>query len=350
LRKKTPISRKLSNSIIIISIGILLGLLYPLLSGEIGNIGRMLNGVIIGFLGASFIVMSEIWYSRPIIRQLRFSSLVIYKSIVYSIFFISLIIIVLTIERAHEGKVNVFSFIGSNTFNESVFGDDLHIIILYALVSTTSFIFVYQISRKMGQGVLWNFIIGKYHRAREEERIFMFMDINDSTKLAENLGDIEYNKLLNDFFFDITDSILTNYGEIYRYVGDEIVVSWKLRRGLAQASFLRAFFQAKKAIHAKREKYLNSYGVVPKFTGGFNYGKVIIGEIGEVKSQISFFGDVMYETTEIEKACKTYGADVLVAEGLLNMVELPQIYRIREAGVVDIPELSAIKVFSVTEK
>jgi adenylate cyclase len=311
--------------------------------------GRILNGVIIGFIGSCFIVIREIWYSRPIIRQMRFSSLVIYKSVIYSTFFILLIIVVLSVERAHEDGVNVFNFIGTDAFYEFIFDDDLDIIIIYALVATISFIFVYQISRKMGQGVLWNFIMGKYHRAREEERIFMFMDINDSTKLAESLGDIEFNKFLNDFFFDVTDSILSNYGTIYRYVGDEIVVSWKLNRGLPHAYFLRAFFQAKRAIHAKREKYLDSYGVIPEFSTGFNYGKVIVGEIGEVKSQICFLGNVMYETTEIEKSCKGYDTDVLVAENLLKLVDLPQIYHAKEVGAVDIPELSAIKVFSIAE-
>jgi adenylate cyclase len=202
----------------------------------------------------------------------------------------------------------------------------------------------------MGQGVLWNFIIGKYHRAREEERIFMFMDINNSTELAENLGDIEYNKLLNDFFFDITNSILINYGEIYRYVGDQVVVSWKLSRGLPQAKFLRAFFHAKRAIHLKREKYLQQYNLIPSFKAGFNYGKIIVGEIGEVKSQICFFGDVMYETTVLEKSCKKFNTDNLISDTLLNMVELPQIFSTKQEGEIKIPGFAAINAYSITER
>ena len=218
------------------------------------------------------------------------------------------------------------------------------------LTATTVFIFFYQMSRKMGQGVLWNFISGKYHKAREEERIFMFMDLNNSTELAEKLGDIEYNNLLNDFFFDITESILTNYGEIYRYVGDEIVVTWKLKKGLPQAHFLRTFFDSKRAIHLKREKYLKLYGLVPSFTVGFNYGKVIIGEIGEVKSQICFFGDVMYETTALEKNCKKYKIDNLVSAALFNLLELPLIFSAKKEGEVEVPGFASISAYSITEK
>jgi len=328
----------------------MVGLLYPVMSGEFDNLGRMLNGPIIGFVGSCFIVLNEIWYKQAFVRHMKFMTLLIYKSVLYSAFFVLIIILVMSIERALENETNLFSFIGSDAFNLLIFEEDLDRIIIYALAGTMAFILVYQISRKMGQGVLWSFIMGKYHRAREEERIFMFMDINNSTELAEKLGDIDYNNLLNDFFFDITDSILTNYGEIYRYVGDEIVVSWKLRKGLPHAHFIRTFFQAKRAIYLKREKYLQLYGLVPSFTAGFNYGKVIVGEIGEIKSQICFFGDVMYETAALEKSCKKYNSDNLVSETLLNMVDLPLIFSTNEEGEVEIPGLTSMNTFSITEK
>ena len=344
------LSRKQKDSIAIITIGIFIGLLYPILSREFNDLGRMLNGLIIGFVGASFIVLNEIWYDRPIIRHMKFITLLIYKSVLYSSFFILIIILEISIQRAIAEDTNLFSFVGSESFNTLIFKGDLYIIIIYALAGTISVNLVYQISRKMGQGVLWNFIMGKYHKAREEERIFMFMDINNSTEIAENLGDIEYNNLLNRFFFDITDSILTNYGEIYRYVGDEVVVSWKLKKGEAQAHFLRAYFNAKRAIHIKREEYLKLYGLVPGFSAGFHYGKVIVGEIGEVKSQICFFGDVMYETTEIEKSCKKYKTDNLISETLLNLIELPQIFDATEMGVMEIQGFASINAYSITER
>ncbi len=344
------LSRKQKDSIAIITIGVMGGLLYPILSREFNDLGKMLNGLIIGFVGASFIVLNEIWYNRPFVRQMKFITLLIYKSVLYSSFFIMTIILVISIQRTISEGTNLFDFVGSESFNSLIFKQDLYIIIIYALAATVTVNLVYQISRKMGQGVLWNFIIGKYHRAREEERVFMFMDINNSTEIAENLGDIEYNNLLHDFFFDITDSILTNYGEIYRYVGDEVVVSWKLKKDQTQVHFLRAYFGAKRAIHLKREKYLKLYGLVPSFSAGFHYGKIIVGEIGEVKSQICFFGDVMYETTEIEKSCKKYKTDNLISEALLNLVELPQIFSATKEGVIEIPGFTSMNTYSVAEK
>jgi len=351
VNNRKPLSKKQKDAVVIIITGALLGLLYPILSREYDDIGAMLNGIIIGIVGSSFIVINEIWLNKPIVRQMKFMSLLIYKSILYSAFFTLTIILVISSERAITAHMSLIDFMRSGGFSLLV-EDDLIAIIIYALAATISFILVYQISRKMGQGVLWNFIIGKYHRAREEERIFMFMDVNNSTKLAENLGDIEFNNLLNDFFYDITDSIIKNYGQIYRYVGDEIVVSWKLKKGIPQAHFLRSFFDSKRAIHLKREKYLEKYGLIPNFTAGFNYGNVIVGEIGEVKSQICFFGEVMTETTELEKSCKKFKTDNLVSESLLKLVELPAIFIAQKQGEIEVSgmESARISAFSVTEK
>lgn len=344
------ISKKAKDSIIIVCIGIILGLLYPLLSREYDDIGALTNGAVIGLIGSSFIVFNEIFYIRVFVRQMKFRTLVIYKSILYSVFFILIILIVVSSTRAIEQNKSLISYIGSSSFYDFIWHEDFNQIVIYALAITTIFIFVHQISKKMGSGILWNFISGNYHNPREEERIFMFMDLNNSTTLAEDLGDIEYNKLLNNFFFDITDSIITNYGEIYRYVGDEVVVSWKLKKGLKKAYCLRTFFQAKRAIHLNREKYLKSYGLVPSFSAGFHMGKVIVGEIGEIKSQISFIGNVMYETSEIEKSCRKHNAQSLISQTLLNLIKLPSIYSSNQEGILDTSGANPIQLFSIVEK
>ena len=82
-----------------------------------------------------------------------------------------------------------------------------------------------QISDKFGPRMLGRFLIGKYHQPREEQRIFMFMDMKSSTSIAEQIGNKQSFNLLNDLFNDITDAILASDGEIYQYVGDEVVIS-----------------------------------------------------------------------------------------------------------------------------
>ncbi|MGI9551623.1 MAG: hypothetical protein ACR2MT_10515, partial [Aurantibacter sp.] len=82
-----------------------------------------------------------------------------------------------------------------------------------------------QVNDKFGQGMLWAFITGRYHRSKKEQRVFMFVDLIGSTSIAEKLGNTSYYDLLKNFFADITDSIIYNGGNIYQYVGDEVVIS-----------------------------------------------------------------------------------------------------------------------------
>ncbi len=340
-------SKKIKDALIILVVGTFLGLLYPLLNGE-DRLGPILNGFVIGLTGSGLIVFNEIIFNPKSLRLLKFKAVVIYKSIIYFTFFILIIPLVVSLSRAIEQGISLSEFVDNRGLYRFIFEEDFHIIVFYALVVTVLFIFTYQMSRKMGQGVMWDFLSGKYFHPREEELIFMHLDLNDSTSLAENLGDIEYNKFLKSFFFDITDSILNNYGKIYRYVGDEVVVSWKLKKGLKNTQFLNTFFEARKAIENNKEQYMDTYGVVPEFTVSFNFGKVIVGEIGEIKSQISFIGNVMYESRAIEKSCKKFNTDILISDTLLEKIELPKKYKSQKVGRIEFLENSSVSVSSLS--
>lgn len=111
------------------------------------------------------------------------------------------------------------------------------------------------VNEKYGQGILGKLIMGKYLRPREEERIFMFVDIRSSTTIAEQLGHLRFFELLNDFYRDLTNPIIYKSGEIYQYVGDEIVVSWPMKEGLHNASCLRCFYDIKATLETLSGEY-----------------------------------------------------------------------------------------------
>jgi hypothetical protein len=51
--------------------------------------------------------------------------------------------------------------------------------------------FVRQLNRMLDPGTLVNLLPGRYHRPVAEARIFMFLDLNDSTAIAELRGKVE---------------------------------------------------------------------------------------------------------------------------------------------------------------
>ena len=194
---------------------------------------------------------------------------------------------------------------------------------------------ILQMNDKFGQGLLWDFIWGKYHQPRTESRIFMFVDLKSSTTIAENLGNEKYYLLLRDFFADITNPILFNKGEIYQYVGDEIVISWKMENGLENNHCLQCYFDMQKKIADHKERYQQRYGLVPEFKAGMHYGEVTAGEIGIIKRDLTFSGDVLNTAARIQGTCNQYEVGLLSSDKLLDLLSLGSFQK-RNIGAISL--------------
>jgi len=191
-----------------------------------------------------------------------------------------------------------------------------------------------QILRVIGPRVLTNIVIGRYQRPVQEERIFLFLDIQGSTTMAEELGDLEVQELINRFFFDITEPILEWGGEIHRYVGDEIVVTWPLGKGIAKARCLECCFAIRDRIKAKAHRYKELFGVVPEFRIGLHGGPVVASQCGDVKQEIVYFGDTVNTAARIEHYCKDVGRKLLISEDLARQMPDQAIWKFENVGAV----------------
>lgn len=178
--------------------------------------------------------------------------------------------------------------------------------------------FMLQVNDKFGPGVLWKLLTGRYYTPRDEERIFMFLDLRSSTAIAERLGHQRFFELLRELFQDVTKPVIDSRGEIYQYVGDEVVISWPVERGLENANCLACFFRIERAIAAKGAQYGERFGVKPSFKAGVHIGLATVGEIGVVKKDIVYSGDVLNTTSRIQEECNRYGVDLLVSSLLLG--------------------------------
>ena len=185
-------------------------------------------------------------------------------------------------------------------------------------------LFFVQVSEKFGQGVLISFLLGKYHRPKEEDRIFMFVDLKSSTTYAEKLGHVRYSQLIQDCFFDLTDVVVERHAIVYQYVGDEVVLTWDAETGVDQANCLRSFFEFDRAIQARREHYLDRYGILPEFKAGLNAGTVTAAEVGAIKKELAYHGDVLNTASRIQGVCNELGSRVLLSESLrMRMGDIP---------------------------
>jgi adenylate cyclase len=194
---------------------------------------------------------------------------------------------------------------------------------LFSFVATVALAFIDDINHLLGQNVLLNFITGRYHRPRLEQRAFLFIDMEGSTALAERLGELAFHRLVNRFVVDITEPIVAARGEIHRYVGDELIATWKLADGVAGANCVRACFDALGRLTVLSPVYRRDFGTSVNCRAGLHCGPVVTGEMGSVKKEIVFLGDTVNTTARIQEFCRQTGDHVLASATLVDLLELP---------------------------
>nr|WP_121272055.1 adenylate/guanylate cyclase domain-containing protein [Pedobacter schmidteae] len=238
---------------------------------------------------------------------------------------ISFILIVLTLILIRYTFFDFF--ITDSTFGNNLKTNDkswkylFYILAIYYFVMTLIISFINQVNRKYGPGVLVPLLLGKYKYPQEEERIFMFMDLKSSTTIAEKLGHLKYSSFIRDSFMDINQILLQFNAEVYQYVGDEIVVTWRVSEGLRKLSCIRFFFGCENQFQDRTKYYMANYGFLPRFKAGLHMGKVTVVEIGDIKRDIAYHGDTLNTAARIQSVCNEYNKNFLISAYLLESLE-----------------------------
>lgn len=310
-------------------------------------INHMFFGIVFGLL----ISLIEIYMLDNRLRRMKFFKALIIRSSIYIVLFalvIFLIVIVNLEFRPVDFENRAKKFGSLSAFLSS---DDFFIMLSYCILVVFFFNFVRQINRLMGQNVLLNYVLGKYQLPLEEELIFMFLDLKSSTAIAERIGLEKNHEFLNDFFYDMTDPILECKGTIYQYVGDEIVITWHMKDGISDLNCLNCFFKIQKKILGKKNIYLQKYDVYPEFKAGLHSGKVITGEIGDIKKDIVYHGDTVNTTSRIQYECNSYNKIFLISKVLLDKIDLNNMYKAESMGNIKLKgKVNELELFSIEEK
>lgn len=182
-----------------------------------------------------------------------------------------------------------------------------------------------EVNDKYSPGVFMDFLSGKYRHAKNENRIIMFMDLKDSTPIAEKLGHENYYGFIREFIRMISLAIIDHNGLIYQYVGDEIVVSWIAGQKNCKKA-LATVVDARKNIQKRSEWFRRKYDIVPEFRVGIHSGDVTIGEIGIVKKDLAMSGDTMNTSARIRSACNELNQKFLVSKEFVDCAQLKNMH------------------------
>lgn len=278
----------------------------------------------------------EILYLNRLFRNRSFLLKIIVKTLLYLLIIVVFLLLLTTIYNWVELQAtgsyeavwnNVWLFFTNFAFWSVEF-------YIAAIIGFS--LFYAEVSENLGQSVLNNFLTGKYHQPKEEERIFMFLDMKSSTTIAEQIGHVRYFEMLREYFSDLTDSIIKYEGEIYQYVGDEIVISWSIEKGIQNNNCIRCFFSMKENLKSNSSKYIDGFGILPEFKAGLHLGRVTTGEIGVIKKEIIFTGDVLNTTARIQSLCNAFQVDLLFSEHLLRNLTLPSNWKTKALGETEL--------------
>jgi adenylate cyclase len=196
--------------------------------------------------------------------------------------------------------------------------------VLVSLATAFVFAFIQDVNSLLGQNVLINFITGRYYAPRLESRVFLLIDMEGSTGFAERLGPLAFHRLVKRFIDDLTQPIVATRGEIHRYIGDELIATWKLEEGIADGRCVAACFAAIDQLARRAPDYRREFGAAVTVRAGLHCGPVVTGEMGSVKREIVFLGDTVNTAARIQELCRETGDRVIASADLIDRLELPR--------------------------
>lgn len=259
-------------------------------------ISAFVMGPIFGLIsGYAQILTEEHGYKRVSIGKL-----LILRFVYAILFLISIILLAYSIYGANMGLI------------EFAFEPGSFAIYFYVVSVDISMFILRQVNLFLGSNNLWRLLRGRFYTPREEERIFMFLDLKSSTEHAEKLGHIQYSKLIQDCFNDL-GVVIENEAEIYQYVGDEAILTWKLHDGLKNQNCINAYFNFKQQLSKKKEHYLRNYNLTPHFKAGIHAGIVTVTEVGKYKKEIAYHGDTINTAARIQGKCNDFNQELLIS-------------------------------------
>ncbi|MDZ4713058.1 MAG: adenylate/guanylate cyclase domain-containing protein [bacterium] len=343
-------NRRNLKTMLIITAFISLGAVINALMEHGFNFAPVINEFTIGLLFGFAISASEIYFFERKMRRARFVTLLAVRTLFYLALCTLIIITVAASRVGFEGNLSYYYVFSHEDLISYIKSPEFTELLIYSIVLSFFVNFVRQINRFLGQNVLLNYISGKYQPPVEEELIFMFLDLNSSTTIAEKLGVKRNHEFLNDFFHEMTDAILECKGKIYQYVGDEVVLTWSINDGKSDLNCIRCFFLIQEKINESKNHFLRNYDVFPEFKAGLHAGAVIAGEIGDIKKDIVYHGDTVNTTARIEAECNKYGKKFLASDDVLKILQLNSIYKAVSLGSIKLRgRKSETRMFSIED-
>ncbi|MBN9028274.1 MAG: adenylate/guanylate cyclase domain-containing protein [Rhizobiales bacterium] len=205
-------------------------------------------------------------------------------------------------------------------------------VVVYSFAVGSGINFVLRVRELLGRDIFVSLLTGRYRKPVREERVFLFIDLVGSTSFAEKYGDLRTQQYLGTLFNVLAEPVRRHDGAIDDYIGDAVIITWPLKRGLRDARCVRCVFDIITEIEKRSALWLGTFGQMPRLRAALHGGEIITAEIGVDHHKIAYFGDTVNTTARLESLCRTLGHPVLISQELATRMTLPDDIRAEYLG------------------
>ena len=155
-----------------------------------------------------------------------------------------------------------------------------------------------------------------YVQGQERKVVIMFIDIRESTKLAEHKLPFDVVFILNQFFSEMADTLEDTGGHYAQFNGDGLMALYGLDCDLQEASVqaLQGVQQMMRRLDILNQRLSVELHQPLRMGIGLHCGDAIVGQMGPPKTPIiTALGDNVNIAARLEAMTKEFGVQVVVS-------------------------------------
>jgi adenylate cyclase len=149
------------------------------------------------------------------------------------------------------------------------------------------------------------------------EVTILFCDLRDFTSLSEKRGAQEIVEMLNEYFTEMVDCVMSEGGVVDKYIGDNIMAVFgaPVSRADDAPRAARAAVKMREALAKLNTRFEGVGRPKLRFGIGLHTGEVVAGNIGSAKRmEYTVIGDAVNLASRLESKTKELATDLLISE------------------------------------
>ncbi|THB70957.1 MAG: adenylate/guanylate cyclase domain-containing protein [Desulfobulbaceae bacterium] len=169
------------------------------------------------------------------------------------------------------------------------------------------------------------------------ELTILFSDLEDFTRISEQVSPEDLARLLNEFLTEMTDIILEENGTIDKYEGDAIIAFWNAPLPVEhhQQKAVNSALRCQQRLAQMRSGLRRQYGCELHMRIGINSGPAVIGNFGSSRRfDYTMLGDAVNLAARLEGINKLFGTYTMISE--FTNIHLDETMHSRRLGAVQV--------------